>query len=41
MLKHLLNNLILRNYRLIHAIQSIVKGLTGALEGGYVARQVR
>jgi hypothetical protein len=41
MFEHLLNNLILGNYRLIHAIQSIVKGLGGALKRGYIARKVR
>jgi len=40
MLDHLLNDLVLRNYRLIHSIQSIVQSLGGALKRGYIARQV-
>jgi hypothetical protein len=40
MLEHLLNDLLLWDCGLIHAVQSIVQSLASALEGGYIPRQV-
>lgn len=40
MLYHVLNDLVLWDDSLIHAIQSIVQSLACPLEGGYIPRQV-